>query len=109
MDPRTDKRVDPADGVAYTYDEVAAFYEGKYNKTVIEDYWENMCKRRGKAGAEVLAPETEKRLDPEDGAAYTYDELAAFYQGKYERTTIEDYWENRCQRKGNAGAQAKVK
>jgi len=36
----------------------------------------------------------EKRVDPEDGAAYTYEELASFYKGKYKKAAIEAYWES---------------
>lgn len=65
----------------------------------------------------------EKRVDPEDGAAYSYDELAAYYKGKYKKVAIEQYWES-CQPvkkskgkgkgaapepKGKAKAKAKVK
>lgn len=35
----------------------------------------------------------EKRVDPEDGTAYTYDELAAYYKGKYKKAAIAEYWE----------------
>lgn len=37
-----------------------------------------------------------KRIDPDDGAAYTYDELAAYYKGKFKKKDIEAYWENTC-------------
>lgn len=45
-----EKRVDPDDGMAYTYDELLAYYTGKYKKKVIEAYWENECKptKRGR-------------------------------------------------------------
>jgi len=36
---------------------------------------------------------SEKRKDPDDGKAYTFDELAAFYKGKYKKKEIEAYWE----------------
>jgi len=36
----------------------------------------------------------EKRVDPEDGAAYTYEELAAYYKGKYKKAVIQAYWES---------------
>jgi len=36
---------------------------------------------------------SEKRVDPEDGNAYTYEELAAFYKGKYKKAEIAGYWE----------------
>lgn len=42
------KRVDPEDGVAYTFDEIAAHYKGKYKKNVIDEYWENTCVAKGK-------------------------------------------------------------
>jgi fructose-bisphosphate aldolase class I len=35
----------------------------------------------------------EKRIDPEDGSAYSYDELAAYYKGKYKKAAINTYWE----------------
>jgi malate dehydrogenase len=36
---------------------------------------------------------TEKRIDTEDGEAYTWDELAAYYKGKYKKREVEEYWE----------------
>lgn len=38
----------------------------------------------------------EKRIDPDDGKAYTYDELLAFYTGKHKKKVIEAYWEQEC-------------
>jgi len=52
----------------------------------------------------------EKRVDPDDGAAYTFDELAAYYKGKFKKKAIEEYWENTCTpTKKGAKAKAKVK
>ena len=34
-----------------------------------------------------------KRIDPEDGQAYTWDEISAHYTGKYKKKAIEAYWE----------------
>lgn len=39
----SDKRVDPDDGAAYTWEELSAFYKGKYNKKEVLAYWEE-CK-----------------------------------------------------------------
>jgi len=54
----------------------------------------------------------EKRVDPEDGSAYTYDELAAYYKGKFTKSAIAAYWEE-CKpvkgKKGAAKAKAKTK
>jgi len=36
---------------------------------------------------------SEKRVDPEDGSAYSYEELAAYYKGKYKKSEIAAYWE----------------
>lgn len=38
----------------------------------------------------------EKRVDPDDGAAYTFEELSAFYKGKFKPKAIAAYWENEC-------------
>jgi hypothetical protein len=51
----------------------------------------------------------EKRVDPEDGTAYTYEELAAYYKGKYKRTAIDEYWESCKLQKGAKKADSKPK
>ncbi|CAJ1354670.1 unnamed protein product [Effrenium voratum] len=38
----------------------------------------------------------ERRVDPEDGQAYTWDELVEYYKGKYRRKALEEYWEFEC-------------
>jgi len=58
----SDKRVDPEDGAAYAFDELSAFYKGKYNKKAINAYWETLKPaKKGKAktkdkGKEAAAP-----------------------------------------------------
>jgi len=36
---------------------------------------------------------SEKRVDPEDGSAYTWEEISAFYKGKYKKSEVAAYWE----------------
>lgn len=36
---------------------------------------------------------SDKRVDPDDGAAYTREELSAFYKGKYTKAEIAAYWD----------------
>ncbi|CAK9115316.1 Adenine phosphoribosyltransferase (APRT) [Durusdinium trenchii] len=38
----------------------------------------------------------ERRIDPEDGFAYTWDELSEYYKGKYKKKELEAYWEYDC-------------
>jgi len=38
----------------------------------------------------------ERRVDPEDGASYTWDELAAYYKGKFKMKALEAYWNDEC-------------
>lgn len=38
----------------------------------------------------------EKRIDPEDGVAYKFDQLAAFYKGKFNKQAVREYWEYEC-------------
>lgn len=53
---------------------------------------------------------SEKRVDPEDGIAYTFEELSAFYKGKYKKTIIQAYWDAECTAvKGKRQAKAKSK
>jgi hypothetical protein len=39
---------------------------------------------------------SEKRIDPKDDLAYTWEELSAYYEGYYDKTSIESYWKS-CQ------------
>eukprot|EP00928_Gymnodinium_smaydae_P013233 TRINITY_DN14844_c0_g1_i1.p1 TRINITY_DN14844_c0_g1~~TRINITY_DN14844_c0_g1_i1.p1 ORF type:complete len:638 (+),score=190.40 TRINITY_DN14844_c0_g1_i1:84-1997(+) len=51
----------------------------------------------------------ERRVDPEDGTAYTYDELSKYYAGKYKKKEIEQYWESCAPaKKGKQGSAAKA-
>mmetsp|Transcript_12759 Transcript_12759/g.28185 ORF Transcript_12759/g.28185 Transcript_12759/m.28185 type:complete len:614 (+) Transcript_12759:26-1867(+) len=34
----------------------------------------------------------QKRIDPTDGAAYTYAEIVQFYKSKYTKTAVQEYW-----------------
>jgi len=36
---------------------------------------------------------SEKRVDPDDGSAYTWEEFSAYYKGKYKKGEIASYWE----------------
>mmetsp|Transcript_60322 Transcript_60322/g.143701 ORF Transcript_60322/g.143701 Transcript_60322/m.143701 type:complete len:335 (-) Transcript_60322:126-1130(-) len=38
----------------------------------------------------------ERRTDPEDGVAYTFSELKAFYKGKFKPQAIQEYWQYEC-------------
>jgi len=56
----------------------------------------------------------EKRVDPEDGIAYTFEDLATFYKGKYKKKAIEAYWETlepvkKAKSKAKSKAKAKAK
>mmetsp|Transcript_148056 Transcript_148056/g.258252 ORF Transcript_148056/g.258252 Transcript_148056/m.258252 type:complete len:116 (-) Transcript_148056:707-1054(-) len=48
----------------------------------------------------------EKRIDPSDGASYTFSEISKFYKGTYKKGEITAYWENL---KPTAAPKAKAK
>jgi len=52
---------------------------------------------------------SEKRVDPEDGQAYTFEELSTFYKGKYKKSEVKAYWEDTCKPPTRAKAKTKVK
>jgi len=51
----------------------------------------------------------EKRIDPDDGSAYTFDELASFYKGKFKKQAIQAYWDEQCTPAKKAKSKAKAK
>lgn len=38
----------------------------------------------------------DKRVDPQDNQAYTFDELSAYYKGQYSKKQLSDYWQRSC-------------
>ena len=34
----------------------------------------------------------DRRVDPDDGAAYTWEEFSTYYKGKYKKKAVEEYW-----------------
>lgn len=50
----------------------------------------------------------EKRIDPEDGEAYTWEEISAHYTGTYKKIEIIAYWEE-CKVAKGAKAKGKAK
>eukprot|EP00406_Dinophysis_acuminata_P080709 CAMPEP_0179265970 /NCGR_PEP_ID=MMETSP0797-20121207/29175_1 /TAXON_ID=47934 /ORGANISM="Dinophysis acuminata, Strain DAEP01" /LENGTH=62 /DNA_ID=CAMNT_0020974189 /DNA_START=71 /DNA_END=256 /DNA_ORIENTATION=+ len=55
----TEKRVDPDDGVAYTWEEFSEYYKGTYKKKALESYWEGceVVKSKKKRGKKAAAEE----------------------------------------------------
>jgi len=49
----------------------------------------------------------ERRKDPADGQAYTYDEIAAFYKSKYKPSEVKAYWEDEMIPKGKGKGKGK--
>lgn len=52
---------------------------------------------------------SEKRIDRDDGEAYTREEMASFYKGKYKKDAIAAYWDECKPVKGKASAKVKAK
>jgi len=46
----------------------------------------------------------EKRIDTDDGMAYTWDELNAFYKGKFKKNEVASYWETLKVKKEKKGS-----
>jgi len=99
----TDKRVDPLDEQAYTFDEVRRKYEGEFNAAEVKDYWINgMTPLVGKGGAGTVYAEpsshdrtrdaNERRVDPDDGRVFTFDEFRRDKQSEFSMDEITAYW-----------------
>eukprot|EP00927_Polykrikos_kofoidii_P026870 TRINITY_DN23853_c0_g1_i1.p1 TRINITY_DN23853_c0_g1~~TRINITY_DN23853_c0_g1_i1.p1 ORF type:complete len:687 (+),score=135.35 TRINITY_DN23853_c0_g1_i1:124-2061(+) len=66
MATMSEKRVDPSDGIAYTFEELSAFYKKKYNAKEIAAYWKDEC-----TGAKT--PKQQKKKETA-GTEYKYVE-----------------------------------
>eukprot|EP00927_Polykrikos_kofoidii_P079138 TRINITY_DN75932_c0_g1_i1.p1 TRINITY_DN75932_c0_g1~~TRINITY_DN75932_c0_g1_i1.p1 ORF type:complete len:456 (+),score=74.08 TRINITY_DN75932_c0_g1_i1:80-1447(+) len=60
-----ERRVDPADGLAYTYNELREFYIDSFSREEISAYWKAQCKllqgARGKTTDEVRPPKAKSK------------------------------------------------
>jgi len=84
-----ERRIDPGDGGAYTWQELRARYAGEYTKRESEAYWE-ACKVV-KPPSEV---QVERRIDPDDGNIYSWEEIASHYGSEFSQQEIRDYWDH---------------
>ncbi|CAE7366367.1 DSPTP1B [Symbiodinium natans] len=60
--PQMERRVDPADGVAYTFQDLSNYYAKQYSKQDIQHYWNKQCKPLGSSKASAAADAS--LLDP---------------------------------------------
>jgi len=56
-----ERRTDAADGQAYTYDEIAAFYKSKYKPSEVKAYWEEEMKPKKGKGKGKISKELEAK------------------------------------------------
>lgn len=104
--PAAERRVDPDDNKAYTWEELRQRYLGMFSDVELTEYWDKDCKpTRPVAGAPKRhdVPEraprkaAERRRDPDDGHGYSFDELLKKYRAAFSLAEIEEYWLEECQ------------
>lgn len=54
-----EKRIDPEDDIAYTFDELSLYYKGKYTKKAVAAYWEDLKPIKKKKGKKVAQEDEE--------------------------------------------------
>lgn len=114
----TEQRIDPTDGQAYTFADMKSFYSETWTKKAMDEYFSDCkvqvepkakakAKAKSKAAAEVADSGEEKRKDPTDGKAYTWEELRQHYSATYTKKGFAEFWEG-CKPSGKqtAGRQA---
>jgi len=68
------------DGKAYTYDQLAAYYRGRYQEGEIAAYWGTL--------------RVESRVDDRLGMTVTYGELVTRHGLRHSKSEIDAYWES---------------
>uniref|UniRef100_A0A7S0FLL1 Uncharacterized protein n=1 Tax=Pyrodinium bahamense TaxID=73915 RepID=A0A7S0FLL1_9DINO len=87
------RRVDPADGKAYSFAEISAVYKGQYSPGQIRAYWNSEMRPVESAGLDTAGTSEENRkIDPDDGQAYTFSGLTTKYSGQYSVVELREYW-----------------
>lgn len=94
-------KVDPDDGAVYTFQAFKAKKIGHVSDSEIEDYWRFDC-TPAPAGARLSdgmlssiskTAGVERRLDPDDGQLYTFQEFAAKCGREFTPSELEEYWQ----------------
>lgn len=94
-------RMDPEDGRVYAFLEfmARAVAEG-YSQQEAVDYWDLECKpvEAKRSTSAMVARPGERRVDPEDSEACTFDELEAKMANEFSFAEIREYWDEDCVR-----------
>ncbi len=95
---QTIRKTDPEDGLSYSLEELRGKMAAPPLSCTEEEilrYWSDRCTP---APGGFLRPGLERRIDPEDQNAYSFEELRAKYQQTYAESEIREYWEEECSR-----------
>lgn len=102
-----EQRLDPNDGVAYTWEECLAKWRGHFRDEEVAEYWHrDMVVTSGAAATTdnsinsleqppapaAQPPEEERRVDPSDGTTYTWAEYLAKWGGQFGDEEVAHYW-----------------
>jgi len=121
--PSSERRWDPADGQVRTWPELHAQYSEDYSADEIDQYWQTFCYPTSGpirsedaistsdgtssdvetdvfcAYATYTGDKNERRVDPEDGCQYTWNELRAQYGRDFRPEELSDYWDHNMVRR----------
>eukprot|EP00747_Dinoflagellata_sp_TGD_P129804 gnl/TRDRNA2_/TRDRNA2_174742_c0_seq15.p1 gnl/TRDRNA2_/TRDRNA2_174742_c0~~gnl/TRDRNA2_/TRDRNA2_174742_c0_seq15.p1 ORF type:complete len:352 (-),score=97.91 gnl/TRDRNA2_/TRDRNA2_174742_c0_seq15:147-1202(-) len=103
-----ERRLNPEDQKAYTLKELLAKFAGHYGEEEIVNFWRDemtpvvqpkvpktisaQTTEGAASSCEDPDSQEERRRDPLDGRAYTFQELKAQYEGQYTINEVKDYW-----------------
>lgn len=98
-DDALDVKVDPHDGETCTLDELRRKYARTFSAAEISRYWRETCRPPSDSpttATEWRTADVPRRVDPEDGARHSQEELLRKYRGKYSESEIRSYWRDQC-------------
>merc|ERR1711871_1709279 len=99
-----EQKLDPEDGLLYSFVELSQKYKMDFSSAEISDYWKFDCKESASkvlpADKEVTPTthntNSERRLDPDDGQAYTLQEFESKHAGAFTTEELREFWFSEC-------------
>eukprot|EP00747_Dinoflagellata_sp_TGD_P223110 gnl/TRDRNA2_/TRDRNA2_94749_c0_seq2.p1 gnl/TRDRNA2_/TRDRNA2_94749_c0~~gnl/TRDRNA2_/TRDRNA2_94749_c0_seq2.p1 ORF type:complete len:369 (+),score=48.35 gnl/TRDRNA2_/TRDRNA2_94749_c0_seq2:51-1109(+) len=99
--PAEPMRIDPADGVVYSFDELYEAYKGNKSAEEVEFYWDKECRPAKFLSGTLVEVKGVHKLDPADEhrgflKPHTFGEIVKKYKEHLSKDELKAYWDEEC-------------
>eukprot|EP00746_Dinoflagellata_sp_MGD_P002412 gnl/MRDRNA2_/MRDRNA2_104681_c0_seq1.p1 gnl/MRDRNA2_/MRDRNA2_104681_c0~~gnl/MRDRNA2_/MRDRNA2_104681_c0_seq1.p1 ORF type:complete len:329 (+),score=75.51 gnl/MRDRNA2_/MRDRNA2_104681_c0_seq1:115-1101(+) len=92
------KKIDPSNGMVFSFEELTKAYTGQYSPDEIQAYWNKDMRPAKLLDKDLVEVPDVRKVDPDDKhlRVYSFKELSKKYQETKSEEEIKEYWEKNC-------------